>query len=220
MGEVTAAARVTERYPGVSVLTELAEVGDTEALGKAAELGWQALYERWHDAGEEELLAAPNVQAYRGLCELLGLDPDKNPPSIQALVNRGLRGRPPGSWPRVNPVVDAVNVVAVRTLTSLGAFDADRVTGEVRLDLTAGGEPFHALGAKRVTPLEPDQLVLRDQERVLSLFSRRDGVHQAIRPDTRRVLLLGCVVRGVAAGEVAAAVGDAARLLAGAGGQA
>lgn len=204
-------------YPGVMVLTMAATVADGEATDRAVDEHWVQLYDRWHGADEAELLDHPNVRAYRGLSVALGLDPVRYPPSVVALINRGLRGWPPGSWPRINPVVDAVNVVAIRTLTSLGAFDAERLGGEVCLALTGGGEPFLALGANKGTALAANQLVLRDDSRVLSLFSRRDGVHQSVRADTTKILLLGCVVPGVDPAEVVDALDQAHRLLAVAG---
>lgn len=214
---VAVSAEAAAAYPGVSVLATKAVVGDRDRAASAADAGWTELYQRWHDTDEAELLEHPHVRAYRELGRSLGMDPDRNPPSVQALVNRGLRGKAPRSWPVINPVVDIVNVVAVRRLASLGVFDADRLTGRVTLALTEGGEPFLALGAKKETTLAAGELVLRDDARVLSLFSRRDGVHQSIRPDTRRVLLLGCVVPGVSTEDIVGALGEARELLAEAG---
>lgn len=202
-----------QAFPGLSVLTLRATVGDRQALAAAAEEGWRALYERWHDKASEDLLEHRNVQGYVELCLALGLDPDRNPPSIVALVNRGLRQQPPGSWPRINPIVDLVNTMAVRSMTSLGVFDERRLEGEVQLALTDGGEPFLALGASKPKALRAGELVLRDDARVLSLFSRRDGVHQAVQATTTDVLVLGCVVPGVDSADVADALAATQRHL-------
>lgn len=100
-------------------------------------------------------------------------------------------------------------------MVALGVFDADRVTGQVRLRLTAGAEPFQALGAASPEDLAAGRLVLADDERVLSLFGHRDGVHQAVTVESWNVLVLGCVVEGVPQSAVVAAVRQTIRLISG-----
>lgn len=193
---IEADPQVAERYPGVSVRAVAAEVR-AAGLTEASERCWHQAYDRWHEVSRADVRHDARVAAYRDLSRLIEVDPDRQAPSIQALIDRGLRGKSVGAWPRINPVVDAVNAVAVTDLVALGVFDADQLTGPVRMALSSGGEPFQALGTSEPTPLPPGRLVLVDDARVLSLFAHRDGVHQAVAGDTRRVLLLGCVVPGV-----------------------
>ncbi|WP_073737134.1 phenylalanine--tRNA ligase beta subunit-related protein [Streptomyces sp. CB02488] len=209
--DVTPEAR--ERVPGVHVLTLEADIGATGPA--AAEAVWTEAHDRWNGKSRAEVRAAPNVAAYRELSRLLGTHPDKRPPSVQALVDRGLRAKPLGAWPRINPAVDAVNAVAVRTLVALGLFDRDALVGEVGLRLTDGTEEFTALGADGPVTLEAGGLVLADEERVLSQFAHRDGVHQAVTGATRRVLLLACAVPGVSEDSCRDALLEAAALLRG-----
>ncbi|AUG80401.1 hypothetical protein CFP65_5707 [Kitasatospora sp. MMS16-BH015] len=199
-------------FPGVEVLATAVEV-TPEGLAEAADRLWLTQHAQWHGSTRGTIRNHPRVAAYRALAKLIGTDPDKQPPSIQALIDRGLRGKPAGAWPRINPVVDAVNAVAVADLVALGAFDADRITGEVRLTVTQGGEPFLPLGADHPAALDPGRLVLADQARVLSLFAHRDGVHQSITATTTRVLLLGCIVPGITPDSVTAALTHATALL-------
>ncbi|MEU8676852.1 phenylalanine--tRNA ligase beta subunit-related protein [Streptomyces sp. NPDC048560] len=201
--------------PGVQVLTLEAQIPST---GPApAEAVWAEAHAQWTGASRAEVRAAPNIAAYRELSRLIGSHPDKRPPSVQALIDRGLRAKPLGSWPRINPVVDAVNAVAVRDLVALGLFDRDMLEGEVALRLTDGTEEFTALGADGPVTLEAGGLVLADEKRVLSQFAHRDGVHQAVTKETRRVLLLACSVPGVDEDTCRDALLAAAELLGGAG---
>ncbi|MEU1351197.1 phenylalanine--tRNA ligase beta subunit-related protein [Streptomyces sp. NPDC005775] len=200
--------------PGVQVLTLEAQI---PAAGPApADEVWAEAHAQWTGASRAEVRAAPNVTAYRELSRMLGSHPDKRPPSVQALIDRGLRAKPLGSWPKINPAVDAVNAVAVRTLVALGLFDRDMIEGEVALRLTDGTEEFTALGADGPVTLEAGGLVLADEKRVLSQFAHRDGVHQAVTAGTRRVLLLACSVPGVDEDTCRDALLEAAGLLGGA----
>lgn len=181
--------------PGVQVLTLEAQI---PAAGPApADAVWAEAHARWTGASRAEVRAAPNVAAYRELSRMIGSHPDKRPPSVQALIDRGLRAKPLGAWPKINPAVDAVNAVAVRDLVALGLFDRDMLEGQVTLRLTDGTEEFTALGADGPVTLDAGGLVLADEKRVLSQFAHRDGVHQAVSTETRRVLLLACAVPGV-----------------------
>ncbi|WP_306317853.1 MULTISPECIES: B3/4 domain-containing protein [unclassified Streptomyces] len=216
---ITVSPEARELLPGVEVLTMEAQVrAGADALAPAVEAAWTEAHARWNAASRSEVRAAPRIAAYRELSRLIGAHPDKQPPSVQALVDRGLRGKPLGSWPRINPAVDAVNAVAVRSLVALGVFDRDRLTGDVHLRLTDGTEEFTALGASAPAVVEAGRAVLADEERVLSLFAHRDGVHQAVTADTRRVLLLACSVPGVDQDTCRDALVESARLLAGAAG--
>lgn len=197
---------------GVEVPTVTVEVGGGRPA-QAADRLWLAQHELWHGRSRAQIRNHPRVAAYRAFSKEIGVDPDRFPPSVQALIDRGLRNKPAGAWPRVNPVVDAVNAVAVAELAALGVFDADRVTGQVRLTPSRGGEEFLALGADESVRLDPGRLVLADDVRVLSLFGHRDGMHQRVTHDTKRVIVLGCVVPGIDAASVARALARAAALL-------
>ncbi len=206
---VPVAEAVAARHPGVAVRRAVVDAASTTMDADAARL-WTEAHRQWTDRSRGEIRRHPAVAAYRAFAADLGLQPDRNPPSIQMLIDRGLRGKALGSWPDVNPAVNLLNAQAVTTMTALGAFDADRVEGEVLLRFSEAGEPFTPLGAE-ATALDGGQLVLADRTRVLSLFAQRDGVHQAVRADSRRLMLLGCVVPGVAAASVANAVDELAQ---------
>ncbi|MBT2510077.1 hypothetical protein J7I98_30320 [Streptomyces sp. ISL-98] len=213
---ITVSPAARDLMPGVEVLTLAADItADTASLAVSTERLWSEAHAVWHRASRSEVRNAPHTAAYRDLSRMLGAHPDKQPPSVQALVDRGLRGKPLGAWPRINPAVDAVNAVAVSSLVALGVFDRDKLEGDVRLELAAGEEEFTALGADGPVALEAGRPVLADDRRVLSLFAHRDGVHQAVTAETRRVLLLACSVPGVDADTCRDALVAAHRLLTG-----
>lgn len=207
------APEAAARFPDVRVQCGVATVAQSlvEDIQAVADQIWSAEHEHWSGVSRGDIRRHPNVAAYREFSTRLDIDPDRQAPSIQALIERGLRNKPLGAWPRINPIVDLLNATAVATMVALGVFDADRVHGPVRLRLTGEGEPFHALGAEQVWELEPGRLVFADDQRVLSLFSHRDGIHQAVTKDTTKVLVLGCMVSGIKEDAVTQAVDRAVR---------
>ncbi|MGC5052041.1 B3/B4 domain-containing protein [Micromonospora sp. DT48] len=213
VAEVTVSPQVAAAFPDVRVLCVEAEVGGGDVIAGEVQQRWAHEHGRWHGVAKAEIRADPAVDAYRRFSRKIGVDPDRQPPSIQALIERGLRSKPLGGWPKINPTVDAVNVTAVATMIALGVFDAERLSGPVRLALSEGGERLQPIGAQEEVALEADRLILADDARVLSLFAHRDGVHQAVRADTRRVLLLACVVDGISPDQAADALRQSADLL-------
>ncbi|WP_341716785.1 phenylalanine--tRNA ligase beta subunit-related protein [Micromonospora sp. FIMYZ51] len=213
VAEVSVTPPVAAAFPDVRVLCVEADVGGGAAIAEVVQEHWAQQHGRWHGVGKAEIRSHPAIDAYRRFSRQIGVDPDRQPPSIQALIERGLRTKPLGNWPKINPTVDAVNVTAVATMVALGVFDADRLSGPVKLALSQGGERLQPIGAQEELELEPERLILADDARVLSLFAHRDGVHQAVRSDTRRVLLLACVVDGIAPDHAVEALRHCADLL-------
>lgn len=117
--EMSVTTAAVQTFPDVRVRMTATDVGDGAAIASLVQDRWAGLHAQWVGVERAQRRAHPNVAAYRGLSQRIGIDPDKQPPSIQALVDRGLRDKPPGRWPRINPVVDAVNVTAVATMIAL-----------------------------------------------------------------------------------------------------
>jgi DNA/RNA-binding domain of Phe-tRNA-synthetase-like protein len=87
--------------------------------------------------------SAPEVIGFREILRKVGVDPRKEQPSVERLLTFALKR---GDLPAVNSLVDAYNLVSVRSLCSLGAHDFDLVTPPVALRLLTGKESFTPLG--------------------------------------------------------------------------
>jgi DNA/RNA-binding domain of Phe-tRNA-synthetase-like protein len=94
-------------------------------------------------AAERRLRAAPErqdvVAAVRRLYRAAGLDPTKTRPSSEALVRRIAKG---GTLPRINSVVDVVNVCSAETRLPYGVYDVGRIEGPVEVRLGRAGEEY------------------------------------------------------------------------------
>jgi DNA/RNA-binding domain of Phe-tRNA-synthetase-like protein len=94
-------------------------------------------------AGPPEIRALPEVAAFREILRSAGVHARKEQPSVERLLIFALKR---GDLPAVNTLVDAYNLVSVRTLCSLGAHDLDKLTPPVALRLMKGRESFTPLG--------------------------------------------------------------------------
>ena len=98
-------------------------------------------------ADPKALRALPEVAAFRELLRKVGVNPRKEQPSVERLLSYALKR---GDLPSVNNLVDAYNLVSIRSLCSMGAHDLDAITLPVELRLLSGDESFTPLGS--VTP--------------------------------------------------------------------
>ena len=87
------------------------------------------------------VVAAPpaDTQAVRDMYRRVGLDPTKTRPSNEALLRRVRRGDP---FPRVNSLVDAVNLCSLQCQLPYGVYDRAAVSGAVTLRLGRDGEAY------------------------------------------------------------------------------
>lgn len=207
--EIEISGEARNRFPGVSVLACRVDVGTCDNVDAP---DWSTAKIKWHGWVKADLLLHPAVAPFAAFLRTLGLNPSRQPPSFANFILRAF-AKPDATIPTIHSIVDHVNHVAVESLNSLGVFDAAAVVGNLTLDISRAGELFDPIGGTGPEAVKGGELILRDAEKILSLFSVRDSVHQAITPLTRQVFLLGCVVPGIAASDVVDAVTSAAMRL-------
>lgn len=90
------------------------------------------------------VVAAPpaDVQTVRDMYRKIGLDPTKTRPSNEALLRRVRRGDP---FPRVNALVDAVNVCSLECQLPYGVYDRTALAGAITLRLGHDGEAYDGI---------------------------------------------------------------------------
>lgn len=103
-------------------------------------------------ATEEELRSSLKIEevnkwlpiyATRQTYKRLGKDPNRYRPSAESLRRRILRGLP---LYRIDTLVDAINLVSIRSGYSIGGFDADKIVGDLVLGVGRAGELYHGIG--------------------------------------------------------------------------
>jgi DNA/RNA-binding domain of Phe-tRNA-synthetase-like protein len=94
--------------------------------------------------------SAPEVVRFQDILRAAGVNPRREQPSLERLLTFALKR---GDLPAVNSLVDAYNLVSVRSRCSLGAHDLDRITPPVSLRLLSGRESFTPLGGNMPVPV-------------------------------------------------------------------
>jgi Uncharacterized conserved protein len=180
---------ILERYPQAEVGWLVADVLPISA---------DPVVEKWKVAlaGElsslgltlENLSTHPDVARWRQVFSSMGVKPSKYRSSLEALLRRVLKEN--ALW-TVNSVVDLYNCVSVRTLLPMGAFDLDKVRGDLALRFGRPGEIFSPLGKGDVEEVFPEHVVYADAEKVCCwLWNHRDSRLVGLDETSRRAVFL------------------------------
>ena len=106
----------------------------------------------------------------------------------RSAAETGGKGKGLGS---VNPLVDIYNAVSLTWGFPVGGEDLDAFRGDLRLDVSAGGDPFLALGDEAEEPTLPGEVCYRDDAgAVCRCWNWRDGQRTMLTEDTVNAFLV------------------------------
>lgn len=166
---------------GVALLEGLAIAREAPDLTSALE----ACAERIKGALDLEGVARlPEVAAMRATFRAAGGDPGRYRPSAEALLRRILQGK---GVPRINAAVDANTLGSLAFRLPMGAYDADRVQGEVTCRIGGAGDGWTAIGGKGVDG--EGKILLADAAGPFG-SPYADALRTAVTEETRRLLLV------------------------------
>jgi len=98
----------------------------------------------------------PNVALYRDIMTKAGINPNKFPPSVEAMFKRILKG---GQLPVINALVDLCNAVSIEQVISLGAHDLRDIHEDLSVGFSKSGDRFLPFGAEEYESVEEGELV-------------------------------------------------------------
>jgi DNA/RNA-binding domain of Phe-tRNA-synthetase-like protein len=101
-------------------------------------------------ASPADVRSSPDVIRFQEVLRKVGVNPRRDQPSLERLLTFALKR---GDLPAINSLVDAYNLVSVRSGCSLGAHDLDHIHLPVSLRLLTGRESFTPLGAAAPVPV-------------------------------------------------------------------
>lgn len=125
-------------------------------------------------ADPRAILEAPSVLATRAGYKALGKDPSRYRGSAEALLRRVIAGK---GLPRINSVVDVINLVSVESRLPIGLYDLDQVFPPVEFRAGRAGETYKGIG-KYDLNLEG-----------LPLFADAQGPHGSATSDSERTMV-------------------------------
>jgi DNA/RNA-binding domain of Phe-tRNA-synthetase-like protein len=94
-------------------------------------------------AEPKAVLEAPAILATRAAYKALGKDPARYRGSAEALLRRVIAGK---GLPRINNVVDAINLVSVESRLPVGLYDLAHVQGDILFRAGRAGETYKGIG--------------------------------------------------------------------------
>jgi len=146
----------------------------------------QRVGERFEDPGV--VRAASEVVSFAEILRKVGVNPRREQPSVERLLTVALKR---GDLPAVNSLVDAYNLVSVRTLCSLGAHDLDALTLPATLRMLTGDESFTPLGSSEAVPVTPGEFGYVDASgHVLCRLDLLQADFSKVTTATRNALLI------------------------------
>ena len=101
----------------------------------------------------------PWLRKAKGISRFYKAQGEKNRSHIESLIKSVSNGK---SIKPVNPVVDSVVIAELRNALAMGVHDADRIQGDIVLDVADEGEQFVGIGNRTIIT-RPNEVLLRDQ---------------------------------------------------------
>jgi DNA/RNA-binding domain of Phe-tRNA-synthetase-like protein len=159
-----------------------AVVADQTPAGLDAELTTRAA-EILALAEPRSVLEAGPILATRAAYKALGKDPARYRGSAEALLRRVIAGK---GLPRINAVVDVINLVSLESRMPIGLYDLAHVDGDVVFRAGRAGETYKGIG-KYDLNLEG-----------LPLFADAAGPHGSATSDSERTMVTAATTQIVA----------------------
>ena len=135
--------------------------------------------------GALNVLDLAEVKAYRAFFKTMGADPSSYRPAPEYLLRRALDDR----FPAINNLVDACLLATVEHWVMVGSYDADKTKGQVVTTLAMETEPFELINGRKLSP-KPDEIILRDDEKLLAAYTLGDAKAAMITQKTSNALIV------------------------------
>lgn len=137
---------------------------------------------------QDNYLASPVFAAWDEAFSALGLDESGVEVSLANMLERIVKQKK--DLVSVHPLVDFYNMFVLREQIPMGAYDLDRLNGDVSLLLSDGKEKFLQLGKKDFVHPEVGEVILRDDDEVMCRYwVWKQSETTKIRISTKNVLL-------------------------------
>ncbi|MGL4744245.1 MAG: B3/B4 domain-containing protein [Dermatophilaceae bacterium] len=146
----------------------------------------------------------PEIIAWRRAFAALGVKPTQYRPAAEALLRRYRRDQ---HLPRVHPLVDLCNAIAMASGVPVAALDVDRIAWPLEVRHATGAEVYLAFSGDVERP-DPGEVVFADADGRAHArrWTNRQSARSAVSPATRRALVVVEALHDGAADDVAVVV--------------
>ena len=111
----------------------------------------------------EALRDVSNIVLYRETMQKAGINPNRFPVSVEAMLKRVLKG---DQLPVINALVDLCNAVSLENLITLGAHDLGDIEEDLTVRFSTGSERFLPFGQTEEETMEKGELVFTSGDQV------------------------------------------------------
>ena len=180
---------IFEVFPNAKIGWLLAEV-KVLSSSEYVEKMKRSLIGRLNDIGisQDTMMLHPDVAGWREVYSKMGVKPSKYRSSLESLLRRIFKG---DLW-SVSNVVDCYDSVSAFNLLPMGAYDVEKIKGDLVLRFGREGEKFYPLGAgDSVIDVVPKNVVYADDEKVCCwLWNHRDTREASLSEKTKKAIFL------------------------------
>ena len=178
--------RVREKYPdfvvGYVLVSGVTIEPTVEGLVERKREVFSDLKARYGTLNVQDLA---EVKAYRAFFKTMGADPSSYRPAPEYLLRRALDNR----LPAINNLVDVCLLTAVEHWVAAGVYDAEKIKGDALTTLAVETEPFELIDGRKLSP-KPDEVVLRDDKKLLAAYTLGDSKAAMLTQKTSNVLIV------------------------------
>jgi DNA/RNA-binding domain of Phe-tRNA-synthetase-like protein len=163
---------------------------------------------RLRRSSESEL---PEIQAWRRAFAQMGLKPTQYRCASEALLRRYRKDK---TLPHIHPLVDLCNAVSVAYAIPVAVFDLERVDGNLEVRYAEGAEVYRTFSGEAEHPA-PGEVIFADaaSQAHARRWTNRQSALSAVRPDSRRALIVAEALHDNAVADVAALLEEMQQVL-------
>lgn len=119
-----------------------------------------------NEISAENLREQNNIFLYRDVLKNSGINPNKYPPSVEAMFKRIIKG---GQLPLINALVDLCNAISIENAISLGGHDLADIHDDLEVRYSKEGDVFLPFGSEEYEDVPQGELIFTSGNKVQTL---------------------------------------------------
>src|SRR3990167_549572 len=127
-----------------------------------------------------------NIKGWLKQFKEMGLNPNQISPAQIVMIKRICNGK---NIPNINVIVDLANIMAVSSKLPVGAFDLEKIIGQITLRTSKTAEKYLPLFEDKEELVPENEIVYADEDKIFSRYSK-DCDLTKITPQTNKVFFV------------------------------